>query len=129
MSSRRFLGVRFETNDGDKLFADPYTRLFETVSRCRPTSPWWSESEKQNVPNQESGDVLILVKLQKHVLVYGGGLKVEVGAEFFLPYWLVAQLSFNLLGIRPGRKARSESRVRLCPSSPRRQLTTFLMPI
>jgi hypothetical protein len=66
---------------------------------------WRSESEKQNAPNQEFGDVLVLVKLQKHVLVYGEGLKVEVGAEFFLPYWLGAQLSFNL----PGRKARSES--------------------
>jgi hypothetical protein len=57
--------------------------------------------EKQNVPDQEFGDVLVLVKLQKHVLVYGGGLKVEVGAEFFLPYWLVAQLSFNLPGDPP----------------------------
>jgi hypothetical protein len=70
--------------------------------------PWRSESEKQNAPNQKFGDVLVLVKLQKHVLVYAGALKVEVG-EFFLPYWLVAQLSLTSPAICPGRKAPSES--------------------
>ena len=56
--------------------------------------PWRDERDKQYRQGGEYADVLLLVRLRNSRQICGGGLKVKMGAEFFIPFWLVCDLGF-----------------------------------